>query len=135
MGFTVSLTALADKFKADIATIVSKTTLLTFASVIKRSPVDTGRFKGNWNASFQVPVYSFDERKDRSPLNTLGPLSEEKVRGVLTLPVGGITYLSNGLPYAARLEDGHSQKQAPSGMVRLTVIEFDTFVQEAIKAA
>ena len=40
----------------------------------------------------------------------------------------------NSLPYIRPLEyEGHS-KQAPAGMVRVSVTEFQTFVDNAVKA-
>lgn len=49
--FSVPLAALAEKVKLDIDTVARKATLDLFSSVVQRSPVDTGRFKGNWNYS------------------------------------------------------------------------------------
>ena len=47
---------------------------------------------------------------------------------------GGVTYLSNSLPYAVPLENGWS-KQAPQGMVKLTAQEFPQYVSQAAKDA
>ena len=127
MGFTVSLTALAEKFKADIETVARKSTADVFRAVVQKSPVDTGRFRANWNVSFGAADYT-------ATASTAQGRGAQEAAKALALPVGGIVYLANGLPYASRLENGYS-KQAPSGMVRLSVIEFDTFVQQAIKAA
>jgi hypothetical protein len=43
---------------------------------------------------------------------------------------GKVHYITNNLPYAWRLEHGHS-KQAPAGMVGLTVVEFAGIVDKA----
>ncbi|MFS1538215.1 MAG: hypothetical protein ACL7BU_05405 [Candidatus Phlomobacter fragariae] len=40
-------------------------------------------------------------------------------------------YFSNVVPYAYRLEIGHS-KQAPNGMVRITAQEFQLFFNQAM---
>jgi hypothetical protein len=45
---------------------------------------------------------------------------------------GEIIYLTNSLPYARRLEYGWS-KQAPAGMVRITVANFERHLQNQIK--
>jgi hypothetical protein len=47
---------------------------------------------------------------------------------------GDIVFLVNNLPYGPRLERGWS-KQAPSGMVGITVAEFQKAVSKAAKAA
>lgn len=41
-------------------------------------------------------------------------------------------YFSNTVPYATRLEFGHS-KQAPNGMIRITAAEFQKFFNQAVK--
>jgi hypothetical protein len=85
-----------------------------------------GRFRANWNVSQGTPDTSTTE-------------STQKGRGLaeaaraLELAAGGVVYLSNGLPYARRLEYEGWSTQAPMGMVRLSVAEFDDFVREATK--
>ncbi len=83
-----------------------------------------GRFRANWNASYMVPNLTTTESTDK----TRG--AEEAQRSE-TFPVGGIIYLSNGLPYAERLEFGWS-KQAPAGMIRRSVQEFDGYMRKAL---
>src|SRR5690606_14864772 len=41
-------------------------------------------------------------------------------------------YFCNNVPYAYRLEMGHST-QAPGGMVRITAAEFQRYVEEAVR--
>ena len=41
-------------------------------------------------------------------------------------------YLSNGLPYAKRLENGWS-RQAPTGMVRINVARFSSAIKQAVQ--
>jgi hypothetical protein len=48
------------------------------------------------------------------------------------LTIGQTAYIVNNLPYAAPLEYGHS-KQAPGGMVRITLARFQQIVDEAIR--
>jgi hypothetical protein len=45
---------------------------------------------------------------------------------------GNIFYLVNNLPYIKPLEYGHS-KQAPQGMVRISVVRFRQALKKAIK--
>jgi nitroimidazol reductase NimA-like FMN-containing flavoprotein (pyridoxamine 5'-phosphate oxidase superfamily) len=51
---------------------------------------------------------------------------------VQSLTIGQTAYLVNNLPYAVPLEYGHS-KQAPGGMVRITLARFQQVVDEAIR--
>ena len=83
-----------------------------------------GRFRANWNVSMNAPDESTSSNTDAS--KSIGEVSK-----ALTLPVGGVVYLTNGLPYARELEYGHST-QAPNGMVRLAVQRFEDHVKSAI---
>jgi hypothetical protein len=122
--FSIPLDKLAAKMQADLETVARKATLDLFRSVLLKSPVDTGRFRANWNVGETIDTSttaSTDEARGAS-----------EVAKVAALPVGGILYMANSLPYARRLEyEGWSQ-QAPQGMVRLTAIEYSTYVQKAI---
>lgn len=91
--------------------------LTLFSNVVYRSPVDTGRFRGNWQCSIGVPITSVLDSKDKSGSETLA-----KVRAVVeTMEVGQTIYLTNNLSYAIPLEYG-SSAQAPSGVVRISIM-------------
>lgn len=124
-GFSIPLDRLAAKYGAKLEDVVRKSTFDLFRSVTEKSPVDTGRFRANWNVSQGAPDFT-------TTLSTnQGRLSAE-VGKAARLPAGSVTFLSNGLPYARRLEFGWSQ-QAPSGMVRISVLEYRRFVERAIR--
>lgn len=96
--------------------------------IVKRSPVDTGRFRNNWQASVNTINTATTESVDRS-----GSGAINKARGTINrLEMGSTFYLSNNLPYAQRLEYGWS-KQAPSGMLRISVAELQARMNEANK--
>lgn len=124
MSWSIPLDRLAEKTGLKLDTVARKVTLDLFTSVVQKSPVDTGRFKANWNVG-TTPNLSFT-----ASTNASRGLSEaQKAIGIAS---GGVVYLSNGLPYARRLEYGWSG-QAPAGMVRLSVREFRQFVERAIQ--
>lgn len=88
--------------------------------LVFRTPVDTGRARGNWhlssgNPSDEVDVDRFDPTGEQS-------MAEAGAR----LPDVGITepaYVVNNLVYIGRLEAGHSPQCPPGGMIALTVAE------------
>lgn len=123
MSWSIPIERLAERAGLKLDTVTRKVTLDLFTSVVQKSPVDTGRFKGNWNFG-TTPNLSVS-----ATINAARGLSE--AQKALGIPAGGVVYLSNGLPYARRLEYGYSQ-QAPAGMVRLSVREFRQFVARAI---
>lgn len=125
MPFSVDFQALADKVRSDIDTVVRKSTLDVFAAVVARSPVDTGRFKGNWNCSRGA--------LDESTTETINPArGDAEAAKSLSFASGDIVYLTNALPYAYRLEYEGYSNQAPAGMVRITAAEFEQYVKRAL---
>ena len=96
--------------------------------IIKRSPVDTGRFRNNWQASTGTPETTQKTGAIRSEEQVVA----EARAAVNKLEMGQDFYLSNNLPYAYRLEYGWS-KQAPSGMLRVSIAELQQRMNEAAK--
>lgn len=79
--------------------------------IVPRSPVDTGRFRGNNIVSVGAPVYTSTVNVDPAGAETL----QAGVRAVTGLEPYTQVFIQNNPPYAGPLEDGHSQ-QAPAGI-------------------
>lgn len=129
MSFKLQLEKFAEKAGAKADLVVRKIVLEVYASLVYKSPVDTGRFRGNWNismAGFDPTVRVEGFTKDSLPIIAKASHEVERYQG-------GRIYISNNLPYARRLEDGYS-KQAPAGMVRITVVEFQDMVDRVVKS-
>ncbi|MDO2432100.1 hypothetical protein Q2V57_11065 [Enterobacter bugandensis] len=97
---------------------------------IKAPPGYTGgRFRGNWQVSFDAPTTDETGRLDKT-----GNLTKAAGNYTLSLFKVGMKaiYFCNNVPYAYRLEMGHSS-QAPGGMVRITAAEFQRFFEEAVR--
>lgn len=130
----MSMNAIVNRVNKRLDTVIRKSTIELFGSVIKMTPVDTGRAKGNWQCSIGSPITSQTERLDGSKLgSTNGSDSFDDV--VKTVKgTGHVVWLSNNVPYIQRLEYG-SSKQAPSGMVRLSLQRFGSIFADATKAS
>ncbi|MBC2659951.1 hypothetical protein H7A76_31365 [Pseudomonas sp. MSSRFD41] len=87
-----------------------------------------GRFRGNWQFSVDAPADGVLDQVDPSGNVTIAVLRTQ----VQSLTAGQTAYIVNNLPYAVPLEYGHS-KQAPGGMVRITLARFQQIVDEAIR--
>lgn len=97
---------------------------------IKAPPGYTGgRFRGNWQVSFDAPTTDETGRIDKT-----GNLTKAAGNYTLSLFKVGMKaiYFCNNVPYAYRLEMGHSS-QAPGGMVRITAAKFQRFFEEAVR--
>lgn len=129
-SFALDLSKWCEKVGDRADLLVRKVALDMGSNVISRSPVDTGRFRGNW----QVGLNSRPGGTVAS-LDTTGAATIGKVTGELQAArAGQVVYFANNLPYSVKLEYGHS-KQAPGGMVRITVAEFQQTVNEALSEA
>ena len=87
-----------------------------------------GRFRGNWMFSIGSPDTSTVDQVDPGGSRSMARI----VNGALEFNAGETAYITNSLPYAIPLEYGHST-QAPSGMVRITLGNFQKIVEEAIR--
>lgn len=124
-----------DAQKADPANLtktgrLKKKARLVDGMDIKAPPGYTGgRFRGNWQVSFDTPTTDETGRVDKT-----GNLTKAAGNYTLSLFKVGMKaiYFCNNVPYAYRLEMGHSS-QAPGGMVRITAAEFQRFFEEAVR--
>ena len=87
-----------------------------------------GRFRGNWQVSFDTAKTGTLERIDPSGSASIG--DGTVVMQGFTTQVGTI-WMMNNLPHAQPLEYGHSS-QAPAGMVRISVLEVQMFINKAV---
>ena len=130
MSFALDLEKFAAKAgkRADVA--VGEIVANVAARLDERSPVDTGRFRANWNYGLGAPDLSVSMATDPTGAKTVGRIVAE----IPTDAAGKVHFLSNSLPYAQRLENGWS-RQAPAGIVSRTVVEFQSFVDKAVATA
>lgn len=127
MSFADSLNKICKRAGDKAEMVVRKTALELQSQMIERSPVDTGRFKGNWQCGIGSMNADTNAAPDKSGQGALG-----RTAAVLQgWKPGQTIVLSNSLPYAKRLELGWS-KQAPAGVVRLTVQNYSAALANAV---
>lgn len=97
-----------------------------FGSVIKDTPVDTGRARGNWQTTIGTPASGQTDRKGEGP--ALAEVSQEAA----SFGAGKVIYLTNNLPYIYRLEYLGWSKQSPDGMARKNVARIQSIVRKAV---
>lgn len=117
-GWSIPPVRFAGLIKQEIASAARALALDLFSVMMVRSPVDTGRFRGNWQIDIAVPAAVALERFDKAGQATI--LSE--TQKLLAYRLGQTITMRNNVPYAVRLEYGYSA-QAPAGMVRVTIAE------------
>lgn len=123
-SFGDQLRRIADKRKVTLETAVRRTVLGMGAQMVRMSPVDTGRFRSNWFYGDGLAPSGFDQS---------GSASLQRITaGVASWSPGETMRVTNSLPYARRLENGWSQ-QAPAGMVRTTIADFQARFSAELK--
>lgn len=101
--------------------VVALLALQGLRGVVQKSPVDTGRFKGNWFLSVGTINATATEMVDPGGGATISR-GAQSVAAYAASEGFPMIHIQNNLPYAVRLEKGWSA-QAPGGMVALTAAE------------
>jgi len=125
--FSIDLANFAEKAKLNATTVMKKVALDCYIRVAMRTPVDTGRARGGWQMSGSGIGSGDSGALDPTPTGTPNP-------GFAGADVSSIgeegAFIFNNVVYIIPLEYGHS-KQAPAGMVRVTVAEFNEMIAAA----
>lgn len=139
--FLQSINAFVDKAKANNELVVKKGCIEILQDIIRMSPVGQpelwqgyapkgyvgGRFRGNWQVTFDAPATGELDRIDPTGMETLKDGIEQI--GQYTYANQSV-YFTNNLPYSVKLEFGHS-KQAPNGIVRVAALNAQTHFANA----
>lgn len=89
-----------------------------------------GRFRGNWQITLGTPAAGAISDIDPGGANTIA----KGTSALSAFKAGVPIFIMNNLPYGPRLEYEGWSKQAPAGMVRITVAEFRSIVSEEARA-
>lgn len=141
----------ADAKKQSIKKVRKSFAISVFKGIVEKTPVDTGRARGNWQITIGQDSTKVLDRKCKNGENiTEESQKVNEVNGDETI------YISNNLPYISKLEYGGYvspvkkgtwkkgkgyevrsangfSKQAPQGMVGLTLANMERFIKKAIK--
>lgn len=139
--FVVDLERFVRRFSVNKGRVIKKVVMDLSTAMIERTPVGDpltwkhpapagyagGRARGSWTYGFESAPTGVDEN------DASGQRSMDRISAALASNDGvGLHYIINSVPYMRRLEYDGWSTQAPSGMVRITVAEFQRFVDEAI---
>ena len=139
-AFLKQVSEFATKAKISNERVMRGATIKLFSSVIMASPVDSGRFRANWQLSGSAPASGVTSGND-----TGGATASSVAQEVASSAQWQEFTLANNLPYAAKLEfggypgdgpktAGGFSTQAPRGMVRVNVARFDAIVEQMARA-
>lgn len=143
MSFTDDIQKFAKKCVTSSDLVVRKVVLDIGRSLVEKTPVGNpdlwqnpdnkpegyigGHARANWSHSIGALV-----NQEFKEIDATGGASIDRIVGSVPVKAAGeVHYIQNSLPYMQALEDGHST-QAPAGMVAVTEVEFQDYVQKAI---
>jgi len=143
MTFSVDLQKFAEKAKERADDAVGNIVVRIAQQLDSRSPVGDatywkskppkgyvgGHFRGNWQLGVDKRPTNEVPGTDPSGAETLGRI----MAGIPVEAAGHVYYLTNNAPYSQRIENGWS-RQAPQGLVGLTVTMFGQIVRDATRA-
>jgi hypothetical protein len=125
-------TQVAAKYNRGIDEVVEDVAVSLSLKIIERTPVGQpstwqnpsgappgyvgGRARANWFPTIGQPS---DDTTESTNTNE----SASRITGIKEQIAGNVYYLTNNLPYIRRLEYDNWSKQAPRGMVRVTLRE------------
>lgn len=125
--FVAELEAFSEKTFAALDSVFQEVVVDLGTSVVRLSPVLTGRFRGNWQLTVDSPANFSLVTTDPEGDNTL---AEIKQRASL-LKSGQIAWLANQLTYGQLIETGDHSPKAPQGVVGITAVNFLAMVEDA----
>lgn len=116
MGWTNPPSNMAKTVTGDVSEAIRRTSLTILRTLTTISPVDSGRFKGNWQVGISQKVKGVKSSEDKS-----GGTTFNEGAAVISAQKGfQDIWISNNLPYGERLNNGWST-QAPAGFVEMSV--------------
>ena len=121
MSFASDLERFRKKATTRTETLIRATVLNVMSNIIRRTPVDTGYLRANWQANLNaIPSSSYVFEGKKKPI---AQTVESAADAVGNMGIGDTVFFVNDAPYAVAIEMGHSRKQAPVGMMRISVME------------
>lgn len=117
MSFSADIAKYAQKTGLSIDSAVVSVCAQVTTAIIKKSPVDTGRLRGNWYPSIDTPSNETSQTRSEGEAIAQGVATAKQASGK-------IFWLSNNLDYAYSIEYlRYSSVKAPNGMLRVSVEE------------
>ena len=126
--FTLQVGAFAKRAGINCDLVARKVGIEMASQIVLRTPVKTGRARGNWNTTIGSANYAVTESFDKAGAATIA----EAAATLSGFRCGPSIWIANGLPYIGKLENG-SSIQAPGGMVAVTVTEFRGMIGRAAR--
>lgn len=140
-NFALDVQKFAESFDDGAEAAIRGTTIKLWSAIINMTPVDEGRARSSWFATGKQPSTKVSNTTDKQGASTIN--KAEQV--VMSIKDYSTFTLTNNLPYIDKLEfggygdgpktTGGYSKQAPAGMVRVSIMRFNKLLAEEAKKA
>ncbi|KKN70976.1 hypothetical protein LCGC14_0425780 [marine sediment metagenome] len=122
--FNAELTAAEMKIKSDLKKFHQRVIAELFKRIVLRTPVDTGRARGNWQIELGGPAQGTLEVVDKSGDGTI----LKEIAKISDIPPFSLVHISNNLSYISYLEHDKRSPQHPEGMVEISLTELAMWI-------
>ena len=116
--FNSEITQFARSIPGKVTLLQKKIVLEALRRLVQKTPVDTGRARGNWQVTIGEPAEGKFDQTDKKGDATIA----KGLAALAGLPDMQVIWISNNIDYIEELEHGHSG-QAPDGMWAVTIAE------------
>lgn len=124
--FSFAVSRFASQTKEKEKLVIRKIAIECFRRIILGTPVDTGRARGNWQASTGNPLGGIVESNDKGGSATIAAMVSEV--STWTPKDDLPAFITNNLPYIQRLNEGWS-KQAPAHFIEQVLSDIGGIVE------
>ena len=122
--FNAALAASEKKIKGDFKKFHQQVIAELFRRIVLRTPVDTGRARGNWQIELGGPAQGTLEVVDKSGDGTV----LKEIAKLQDIPPFSLVHISNNLQYISYLEHDKRSPQHPEGMVEISLTEMAMWI-------
>ncbi len=120
--FNAELDVAAKKIHGDFKKFYKQVCLELFKRIVLRTPVDTGRARGNWQVEIgRAASGVLDVQGGRGEMTD--HVMSKAISKLSDIPAFSIVHLTNNLEYIYYLEYTNRSDQFPEGMVEISITE------------
>jgi len=129
--FSKALMGIADYVDGSFEKVVRKACIDLYRAIVEKTPVKFGRAKASWSLATSH-ASDVHDNEDGYSFNEIDQIIQENVSGFKLSVHDSTVFIYNNIEYIEYLENGTS-KQAPAGMVSISLVEFETFFNNALR--
>lgn len=122
--FNTALVTASKKIHGDIRKFHKLVCIEAFKRIVQRTPVDTGRSRGNWQIEFYRQATG---QVEKSLWPTVFERGLEKLEHI---PPFSVVHITNNVDYIYYLEYTRRSEQHPEGMTEITLQELKTWLSK-----